>query len=206
LGCRARNHESTSPRVDETQADGGIMVRARGVSVRLLGRAGDSHPPVLHWGTAPARVGFRAEVSRRMAVKRHGPDRGGRGPSPSSSSRRPLACRGRATGRPGPGRARSSRSRIFCADLVLTEGPKQPHAARNRARGLLLPLCRVQAAAGRIGSDGRHHAEAGRDGTGTWVRPPPPRSLIGWPDARIARCPTQARTHASTPPADVLND
>jgi hypothetical protein len=76
------------------------MVRARGVSVSLLGRAGDSHPPVLHWGTAPARVGFRAEVSRRMAVKRHGPDRGVGGLLPPL----PLVDRWRAVGERRDGR------------------------------------------------------------------------------------------------------
>lgn len=199
MGCRARNHESTSPRVDETQADGGIMVRARGVSVSLLGRAGDSHPPVLHWGTAPARVGFRAEVSRRMAVKRHGPDRGVGGLLPPL----PLVDRWRAVGERRDGRTRTGSlvpvKNILCRSRV-DRGAKATTCGTEPGAGPTTAAvpCAGSSRQDRVGWTPSCRGGPGRDGdVGSPPTPPLAHWLAGCPDRSVPNSSTHARQYAT---------
>lgn len=164
----------------------------------------ESSPPLGSGGTAPAESGFVHNGWRSNVMA---------GPPLflSSTAGVAWASDGTAPDADGLGAhlARPGQE-YLCRSRVDRAGRKQPHAARNRApRGAYYcgrcAVCRQQA--GRIGSDGRHHAEG--TGTGTGVRPP--SSLICWPDRSVPNSSThllkkkkktQARTHARTPPAD----
>lgn len=172
------------------------MVRARGVSEL----AWASRSPVLHWAVGalhlPSRVSCTTDggqTSWRGLSSTAGVAWASDGTAPDADGL------GAHLARPG--------QEYLCRSRVDRAGRKQPHAARNRApRGAYYcgrcAVCRQQA--GRIGSDGRHHAEG--TGTGTGVRPP--SSLICWPDRSVPNSSTHllkkkkkkklkhARTHA----------
>jgi len=184
------------------------MVRARGVSVSLLGRAGDSHPPVLHWGTLPLpELGFVRGGTRRRSQPADGGQTSwarprGRGPPLSSSSRRPLAWRGVGERRDGRSRTGSlvPVKNILCRSRV-DRGAKATTCCTEPGAGPTTAA--VPCAGSRQAGSGRMDAiMPRRAGTGTGVRPPA-RSLAGpgCPDRSVPN----SSTHESTPPADVLN-
>ncbi|KAG0520806.1 hypothetical protein BDA96_08G105800 [Sorghum bicolor] len=167
----------------------------------LLGRVG-VQSSTGQWGHCTCRVGFRAQ---RMAVKRHG-----------GASRRPLAWRGRATGRPrtrtGSGLISLVPVKNICADLVLTARGESNHMLHGTGRRAgPTTAAAVPCAGSRQAGSGRMDAimPRGRGRGRGFV--PPARSFAG----RIAQCPTQARTcskrkkktqartHARTPPAEL---
>lgn len=182
--------------LDETQAAGsgwwwcvraGLALACLGKSETLSSLAPLVLVPELGWVSCGGGGTRRRRVSRQSGWRSNVMGPSGRGVAWAGDGTEP------------DGRARSSRSRIFCADLVLTEGEKATTCRTEPGRGLL-PLPRVPCAVqDRSGcccgwvwwSDGRHHAEAGR-GTGTGFRCPPRSLLIGWPDRSVPDSSTHA--------------
>ena len=176
-------------------------MRARGVSEL----AWASRSPVLHWAVGALHL------PSRVSCTTDGGQTSWRGLL--FSSRRPLAWRGRATGRPrtrtGSGLISLVPVKNICADLVLTARGESNHMLHGTGRRAgPTTAAAVPCAGSRQAGSGRMDAimPRGRGRGRGFV--PPARSFAG----RIAQCPTQARTcskrkkktqaHARTPPAD----
>lgn len=158
-------------------------MRARGVSEL----AWASRSPVLHWAVGALHL------PSRVSCTTDGGQTSWRGLL--FSSRRPLAWRGRATGRPrtrtGSGLISLVPVKNICADLVLTARGESNHMLHGTGRRAgPTTAAAVPCAGSRQAGSGRMDAimPRGRGRGRGFV--PPARSFAG----RIAQCPTQART------------